>query len=224
MHLFLSLPSPLHVPFLPTFVSPFSPLLFFFTFFISVTPSTLTPSVRFYRVHFNAMHRNKKRVEKRGRAQQRQIAQHRGWQQIVYARVNARSLAEWRGGDGSQRMDVERTVSPRLGTVRFSSVRSSLGINQLCLSVFHRAGGELISFSLNTNSLFLFRGKNLFRLKWRARFAFCRIIKGCSSPPAHHHLPRCSNTARFYPLTALRMQPRYRYNHPLTLPAVPSYA
>ena len=51
-----------------------------------------------------------------------------------------------------------------------------------------------------------FRGKNLFRLKWRARFAFCRIIKGCPrSSPSLLRLstPSCSNTPRFYPLTAL---------------------
>lgn len=104
-----------------------------------------------------------------------------------------------------ERMD-ERTVSLRFGSV-------VPRINQLCLSVFHRAGGELISFSLNTNSFFFlfsfFSRQKPISIKMARAF---RILPDYKRLPSQLPLPlallrlstpSCSNTPRFYPLTAL---------------------
>jgi len=65
-------------------------------------------------------------------------------------------LAEWRG-----KIQFKRTS----GRFRLGSL--VLRINQLCLSVFHRAGGELISFPLNTN---FFSGRKPISIKMARAF------------------------------------------------------
>lgn len=65
-------------------------------------------------------------------------------------------LAGWRG-----KIRFERTS----GRFRLGSL--VLRINQLCLSVFHRAGGELISFPLNTN---FFSGRKPISIKMARAF------------------------------------------------------
>lgn len=65
-------------------------------------------------------------------------------------------LAGWRG-----KIRFERTG----GRFRLGSL--VLRINQLCLSVFHRAGGELISFPLNTN---FFSGRKPISIKMARAF------------------------------------------------------
>jgi len=77
------------------------------------------------------------------------------------------SLAGWRG-----KIRFERTS----GRFRLGSL--VLRINQLCLSVFHRAGGELISFPLNTN---FFSGRKPISIKMARAF---RIL------PDYKRLPR----------------------------------
>lgn len=66
------------------------------------------------------------------------------------------SLAGWRG-----KIRFERAS----GRFRLGSL--VLRINQLCLSVFHRAGGELISFPLNTN---FFSGRKPISIKMARAF------------------------------------------------------
>lgn len=68
----------------------------------------------------------------------------------------------------------ERTVSHRFGSV-------VPRINQLCLSVFHRAGGELISFSLNTN---FFSGQKPISIKMARAFRILPDYKRLPSPPS----------------------------------------
>lgn len=76
----------------------------------------------------------------------------------------------------------ERTnerASGRLGSL-------VLRINQLCLSVFHRAGGELISFPLNTN---FFSGRKPISIKMARAF---RIL------PDYKRLPPLSPADRAF--------------------------
>jgi len=81
-------------------------------------------------------------------------------------------LAGWRG-----KIRFERTS----GRFRLGSL--VLRINQLCLSVFHRAGGELISFPLNTN---FFSGRKPISIKMARAF---RILPDYKRLPPRTPLP-----------------------------------
>lgn len=78
-------------------------------------------------------------------------------------------LVEWRG-----KIQFERTS----GRFRLGSL--VLRINQLCLSVFHRAGGELISFPLNTN---FFSGRKPISIKMARAFRILPDYKRLPPPP-----------------------------------------
>lgn len=83
-------------------------------------------------------------------------------------------LAGWRG-----KIRFERTS----GRFRLGSL--VLRINQLCLSVFHRAGGELISFPLNTN---FFSGRKPISIKMARAFRILPDYKRL--PPLPPRRPR----------------------------------
>lgn len=159
---FLSFSSPL-LSFFLSFLSSFSflPLLFFFFFrfkrrshVISHICTRVFPTL-YTCIHFRT---ERRRWKERG-----------GWRKIGDIREKEREGEEWKSrGDAQNRIyPRKRTASRRMArekrlermdertvSLRFGSVVPR--INQLCLSVFHRAGGELISFSLNTNSFFFF--------------------------------------------------------------------
>lgn len=61
-----------------------------------------------------------------------------------------------------------------------------LRINQLCLSVFHRAGGELISFPLNTN---FFSGRKPISIKMARAFRILPDYKRLPPLPLPRRLP-----------------------------------
>lgn len=84
-------------------------------------------------------------------------------------------LAGWRG-----KIRFERTS----GRFRLGSL--VLRINQLCLSVFHRAGGELISFPLNTN---FFSGRKPISIKMARAFRILPDYKRLPPLPSPSSLP-----------------------------------
>jgi len=93
-------------------------------------------------------------------------------------------LAEWRG-----KIQFKRTS----GRFRLGSL--VLRINQLCLSVFHRAGGELISFPLNTN---FFSGRKPISIKMARAFRILPDYKRL--PPLPPPLPPCRPRLRKFAL------------------------
>lgn len=109
------------------------------------------------------------------------------------------------------------------GSIRFGSVVPR--INQLCLSVFHRAGGELISFSLNTN---FFSGQKPISIKMARAFRILPDYKRLPSPRLPARPPRshttsfhlCSNTPRSirrpleFTLPPSTPRPAVRLTHP----------
>lgn len=110
------------------------------------------------------------------------------WHAYFNMRVETRShfhvkrgqwdLAGWRG-----KIRFERTS----GRFRLGSL--VLRINQLCLSVFHRAGGELISFPLNTN---FFSGRKPISIKMARAFRILPDYKRLPPlPPPPPSLPPC---------------------------------
>lgn len=104
-------------------------------------------------------------------------------------------LAGWRG-----KIRFERTS----GRFRLGSL--VLRINQLCLSVFHRAGGELISFPLNTN---FFSGRKPISIKMARAFRILPDYKRLpplspSSPPPPSPLSTAPSQIRSSTALALR--------------------
>lgn len=85
---------------------------------------------------------------------------------------------------GMAREDSIRMNERTSGRFRLGSL--VLRINQLCLSVFHRAGGELISFPLNTN---FFSGRKPISIKMARAF---RIL------PDYKRLPPLSPADRAF--------------------------
>lgn len=76
-------------------------------------------------------------------------------------RISTLNVAQWDLAGWRGKIRFERTS----GRFRLGSL--VLRINQLCLSVFHRAGGELISFPLNTN---FFSGRKPISIKMARAF------------------------------------------------------
>ena len=149
---------PLHPPLSFPFSSSFS---FFLVSFCSIPLAHVSLTcVHFYDAT-SELERAVKKLSKRERERERE----RGrciWVGDAQNRIYPRKRT------ASRRMAREKARGSNEWTERANGFRVGFGfgsvvprINQLCLSVFHRAGGELISFSLNTN-FFFFEAKTYF--------------------------------------------------------------
>lgn len=107
---------------------------------------------------------------------------------------------------GLAREDSIRMNERASGRFRLGSL--VLRINQLCLSVFHRAGGELISFPLNTN---FFSGRKPISIKMARAFRILPDYKRLPPP-----LPRRTVPSQIRSSTALALLHPFPPSTPLS--------